>query len=279
MSLLWINGQLVDKADARVSPFDHGFLYGDGVWEPLRVFGGKLFRPADHLARLYAAASLFGITVPLSREELTAAIEATVRANDRTDGYVRVIVTRGPGTLGPDPRKIDPQVLVIAEEYYPFPLELYDHGLQAITAPHPVNTLNPANWFRTLGRPDLVHAKLWALRAGCLEALLVDTGGGVIGSTEGEVFYVRGGTLHPVPPSSTVESQAVLDLARPVVPVDCTVSRRPTDLLAADEVFIAGASCGIIAVVRLDGQDIGSGTEGPVTRQIREAYRKLTRGA
>src|SRR5262245_44464474 len=129
MSLVWINGQLIDKADARVSPFDHGFLYGDGVWEHLRAFGGKPFRPADQLRHLFVAATLLGIDIPLSLDELIAAVEVTLKANSRSEGYVRVIVTRGPGTIGPDPRKIDPQVLITAEEYLPFPTELYEHGL------------------------------------------------------------------------------------------------------------------------------------------------------
>src|SRR5262245_38888259 len=115
MSLLWINGQLVDKTHAKVSPFDHGFLYGDGVWEPLRVFARQLFRPAEHLRLLYGAAESLGIDIPLSQAELIAAVDATVRANDRTEGYVRVIVARGPGTIGPDPRKLDPQLIIIAE--------------------------------------------------------------------------------------------------------------------------------------------------------------------
>src|SRR5947209_6435511 len=171
MSRLWINGSLVDKSDARVSPFDHGFLYGDGVWEPLRVFGGRLFRPDDHLRLLFHAAETLVIDIPLSRDELAAAIEATVRANNRTEGYVRVIVTRGPGTIGPDPRKLDPQVIIIAEEYRPFPPELYPHGLNAVTAPVRVDLSNPALRHRTLGRPHVVLAKRHALRNGCLEAV------------------------------------------------------------------------------------------------------------
>ncbi|HEX4607073.1 MAG TPA: aminotransferase class IV, partial [Urbifossiella sp.] len=107
MSLVWVNGTLVDKADAKVSPFDHGFLYGDGVWEPMRVFGGRLFRPAAHAARLWAAARAFEIAIPHTGDDLLAAVEATVRANQRTEGYCRVIVSRGPGTIGPDPRKLD----------------------------------------------------------------------------------------------------------------------------------------------------------------------------
>jgi branched-chain amino acid aminotransferase len=279
MSLLWINGHLVDKAEAGVSPFDHGFLYGDGVWEHLRVFGGKLFRPAEHLARLFSQAGIYELEIPLSRDELTAAIEETVRANNRTDGYIRVIVSRGPGTIGPDPRKIDPQVFIIAEEYQPFPLELYAHGLHATFGPHPINTGNPACWMRPLGRPEVALAKLFALKCGCLEAVLMDTGGGVIGATEGELFYVRDGHLFPVPPATAVASMVVLELARSMIPVAVgETPNRPEDLRTADEVFLAGTACGVIGIVRLHGRDIGTGIEGPVTRALQERYRVLTRG-
>ena len=278
MSLVWINGRLVDKAEARVSPFDHGFLYGDGVWEALRVYGGRLFRPDEHLARFYAAASgLIDIDIPLSPDELRSAIDATLQANNRSNGYIRVIVTSGPGTIGPDPRKLDPQVIIIAEEYLPFPLELYGHGLHACVAPFPVNVLNPGSWGRTLGRPDIALNKRFALKVGCLEAILTDTGGGVLGGTEGDLFLVREGKLIPVPPSSSVPSAVVLEIARTVLPVGFEAPVRAEQLHSSDEVFLAGTSCGIIGIIRIDGKDIGSGTEGPVTRSIREAYDRLTR--
>lgn len=278
MSLVWVNGTLTDKADAKVSLWDHGFLYGDGVWEHLRVFGGKLFRPEPHVHLLFQAADLLRIDIPLSRAEVAAAIEDTVRANNRTTGYVRVIVTRGPGTIGPDPRKLDPQIYIIAEEYQPFPTELYTHGLHAALSPYPVHTGNPAIGMRTLGRPDIALAKGFALKCGCLEAVLTDTGGGVIGATEGELFVVKDGLLHPVPPAAAVTSTVVLELAAPIIPMDRETHTRPDDLYAADEVFLAGTACGVIGIVQVDGKAIGPGKEGPVTRQIREAYDRITRG-
>ena len=280
MSLLWINGRLTDKADARVSPFDHGFLYGDGVWEHLRVFGGKLFRPEYPCHYLDLAASLLGIAIPLSRPELIDAIEATVQANNRTEGYVRVIVSRGPGTSGPDPRKIDPQVFIIAEEYHPFPIELYGHGLHAVTAPVRIDLSHPCLMGRLLGRPHLTLAKGHALRKGCLEAILLHTDGRVAAGTEGSLFLVQDGKVRPLshwPPD--VVWQEVVEIARTAgIDGGLHAGARPEDLSAADEVFLAGTSCGVIGVVRLDGTDIGAGTEGPVTRQIRERYRAATRG-
>src|SRR5688572_7005 len=181
MSLIWLNGTLTDKADVRVSPFDHGLLYGDGVWEHLRLFNGKPFRAQHHLKVLFTAAEAVGIDIPLSHDELIAAIGATAKANNRAEGYVRVIVTRGPGTIGPDPRKIEPQVIVVAEEYQPFPQELYGHGLHAALAPVFLSDENVAHRYRTLNQLHVVQAKRYALQNGCLEALC-QWGGGYIAS-------------------------------------------------------------------------------------------------
>lgn len=280
MSLVWVNGTLVDKADARVSPFDHGFLYGDGVWEPLRVFGGQLFRPADHLRILYQSARVLDIAIPHTADELTAAVEETVRANHRTEGYCRVIVTRGPGTIGPDPRKIDPQVYITAEEYQPFPTELYPHGLHVVTSS--VRMVSPNHWWavrRLLGQPHVVLAKREALERGCLEALLLMETGSLVGGTEGPLFLVTGQTiraLHDAPQEAT--TAVVGEIAAGLGLGFFSVSAGMPQLTAVDEAFIAGTACGVIAVARVNGADVGPGTEGPVTRAVREAYRALTRG-
>lgn len=245
MSLLWINGELLDKAAARVSPFDHGFLYGDGVWEHLRVSGGELFRPDAQLAHLFAAASALEIDIPLSLAELRAAVEATVVANNRTAGYVRVIVSRGPGTIGPDPRKIEPQVFITAEEYLPFPLELYSHGLHVITHTA-IDRDNPFHAVRVLGAPHIVAAKRAALRAGCLDAILLDRQGRIAGTTEGRLFVVKDGVVR--------RAWGLPDVAADVDATDAELTM--ADVVAADEVFLAGTAPGRIAVVRCDGVEI-----------------------
>jgi branched-chain amino acid aminotransferase len=279
MSLVWINGTLADKADARVSPFDHGFLYGDGVWEHLRVFGGKPFHPHDHLNLLFAAAETLGIDIPLSRDDLLAAIETTVKANGRTEGYVRVIVTRGPGTIGPDPRKLDPQVYITAEEYQPFPQELHGHGLHAAVAPVRVDAANPALAVRSLGRPHVVLAKQHALRNGCLEAILVSTAGDVAGTTEGFLFLAKDGAVVVAGGQpADVAGFAIATLAVEAGLVVAEYAVKPVELPAADEVFTAGTACGVIGIVRIDGRTIGTGTEGPITQQLRDRYHALTRG-
>lgn len=276
MSLVWINGTLFDKLDARVSPFDHGFLYGDGVWEHLRVFDGKPFRAPEHLRALAGAADALAIEIPLTPDELLAAIEATIKANNRTEGYVRVIVTRGPGTVGPDPRKIEPQLLITAEEYQPFPHELYGHGLHAMVSPLPLDPENLAHRVRTLNQLHVIQAKRHALRNGCLEALFQNRERHIVWSTEGLVFAVKGGAVvvlggQPEDPTGFAVAAGVGGAVS-----ECAMGL--PGLFAADEVFIAGTACGIIGVVRVDGTDIGTGTEGPVTKKVREAYRRLTRG-
>jgi branched-chain amino acid aminotransferase len=213
-----------------------------------------------------------GIHLPLSPDEIVAAIDRTVKANHRTDGYIRVIVTRGPGTLGPDPRKIDPQVIIIAEEYLPFPLELYDHGLNV------VSVTAPRDEARLLGRPHLVRAKQAALAQGCLDALLVDDRDHVTGSTEGMVFAVKDGALVVAGdhlPEATGYFVATLAAEAGLVVAEYAITL--ADLASSEEAFIAGTSCGVIAIVRIGDHTIGSGKEGPITRKLRERYRAVTR--
>ena len=258
MSFVYVNGELIDKAAARVSPFDHGFLYGDGVWEHLRVFDGEPSRARDQLTHLFAAARALDIDIPLSLDEVVGAVRATVRANDRTRGYVRVIVSRGPGTIGPDPRKIEPQVFVTAEEYMPFPVELYGHGLHVVSCAA-VDREYKYHAVRALGSPHVVSAKAAALRAGCLDAILLDRQGRVAGTTEGRVFVVKYGEVR--------RAWGLPDVAADIPATDAEVTL--ADVLSSDEAFLAGTAAGVIAVVRCDGQMIGAGAEGPVTRGIR----------
>ncbi len=281
MSQIWLNGTLTDKLDARVSPFDHGFLYGDGVWEHLRLFNGTPFGAAHHLKILSAAADAIGIDIPLSHDELLAAIIATAKANNRTAGYVRVIVSRGPGTVGPDPRKIEPQVIITAEEYRPFPDELYGHGLHATVSPLALDPENPAHRVRTLNQLHVVQAKRHALQTGCLEALFQNRDGHIVGVTEGFLFAVKGGALVVAggqPEDATGFAVAAVAGESGAIVAEYTLTL--ADLLASEEVFIAGTACGVIGIVRIDGRDIGTGTgtEGPVTRRLRALSQQHTRG-
>lgn len=279
MSLVWINGTLAEKLDARVSPFDHGFLYGDGVWEHFRIFNGAPLHADAHLATLAKAAAAIGIDVPLSGAELRAALDATVKANTRTEGYARVIVTRGPGTVGPDPRKIEPQVLVTAEEYQPFPQELYGHGLHAVVAPLKLDADNPAHRWRTLNQLHVVHAKRFALRHGCLEALYQNRECALVGATEGVLCAVRGGDL-VVAESAQWDDTAALAIEALSGALAVVEDKLPlAELQRADEAFVVGTACGIIGIARANGTNIGTGTEGAHTRRAREHYLRAARGS
>ncbi|HEX4608619.1 MAG TPA: aminotransferase class IV, partial [Urbifossiella sp.] len=158
------------------------------------------------------------------------------------------------------------------------PIELYGHGLHVATCPYPINTAAPAAWHHALGRPDVVLARRHALKAGCLEAVLTDPAGAVIGTTEGELFLVRSGAVARVGLTGGVEADAVWEFAAEQYPGAPTRSVTPGALAEADEVFLVGTACGVIGVVCVDGRVVGSGTEGPVTRAVRDEYRKLTRG-
>jgi branched-chain amino acid aminotransferase len=190
-----------------------------------------------------------------------------------------VIVTRGAGTIGPDPRKLDPQVIVIAEEYQPFPLPLYPHGIHTAVYPLAVDMENPANRVRALGRPHVTLAKRFALVSGCLDAILTTRRGDAIGATEGMLLMVRDGAVlvaRGEPEDATAIAVAALAGEHGLVVAEHAVT---VDVLhAAEEVLLAGTACGVIGIVRIDGRDVGAGTEGPVTRRLRERFHALTRG-
>jgi branched-chain amino acid aminotransferase len=277
MSLVWLDGRLVDKTDATVSVFDHGLLYGDGAWEGMRAYGGVVFRLAEHLDNLARSAAAIDLRLPLGPAAIGAAVTETLRANSRSDGYVRVIVTRGAGTLGLDPRKCEPAVIVLAEEVGLYPRELAEHGIDVVTVtaprPHPPALL--------LSRSSFVAAKSAALRAGCFEALMFDLAGELIGSTEAEVFLISGGAVTTSPAGTggpdPVMRAVVLDLAAAegLPTAEWTLTR--ANVASADEVFLVGAAGGLIAVARIDGQPVGAGREGPVTRRLRELLARATR--
>lgn len=285
MSYVWINGELVDKSEAKISVFDHGFLYGDGVWEHFRAFRGRLFRGEEGMFWLYTKLHNNGITIPMSQQELTTAIGDTLAANDRSESYIRVVISRGAGTLGPDPRKLEPTVIIIAEEYRPFPDEIYEHGLNAITVEGSLWSHGRPPLARLLGQDHIVKAKAAALAGGCLEALLIDDYHRLYGATEGSVLGVVQGLVQ----TTWGELGPGVSLAGEMAKAaDVTLSAHwpkleswcdAYDTIAEfDELFIAGTACGIIGIVQVDGKPIGTGREGPITRRIREAYRKLTRG-
>jgi len=279
---VWINGKLFDKHDAKVSVYDHGLLYGDGVFEGIRVYAGKVFRHKEHTERLYESAKAIALKIPLSPEEMTAAVEETVKANNKVEGYIRLVVTRGPGTLGLDPRKCEPQVIVIVDDIALYPKELYENGLEVITSSftrnHP-NALNPR--VKSLNYLNNILAKIEAIRAGCLEAIMLNPQGEVAECTGDNLFVVKKGVVKTPPPEAGILEEItrnfVMELARSAkLDVrECTLTRH--DVYTADEVFLTGTAAEVIAVTKVDDRVVGTGKPGPVARRLRDLFQTAVR--
>ncbi len=283
MSKVYISGKLVDKDKAMVSVFDHGFLYGDGVFEGIRVYGGKVFLLAEHIDRLYESARAIRLEIPMAPHDLTAAVNSTVAANGLSEGYVRLVVSRGAGTLGLDPRKTaDPQIIIIADTISLYPAEMYQQGLKLITAStvrnHP-QALSAR--IKSLNYLNNILAKIEGSDAGCVEALMLNHKGEVAECTGDNIFIVQKGILKTPPVDAGIlegiTRNAVIRLAREAkVPVVETTLLRH-DIYIAEECFLTGTAAEVIPVTSLDGRAIGQGKPGPITKDLLERFKKLTR--
>ncbi len=279
---VYINGKLYDKADAKISVYDHGLLYGDGVFEGIRIYNGKVFKLKEHVDRLFESARAIKLEIPLSREQMAKAIQDTVKANDKRDGYIRPVVTRGAGYLGLDPRKTsDPQVIIIVDDIALYPPELYENGMEIATVAtirnHPA-ALNPR--IKSLNYLNNILAKIEGIQQGCLESLMLNHKGEIAECTGDNIFLVKNGALRTPPIDAGVlegiTRNAVLDLARQAKIPAAEISLTRHDVFVADECFLTGTAAEIIPVVKCDGRPIGTGKPGPITRQLREAFQRLT---
>jgi branched-chain amino acid aminotransferase len=282
---VWIDGTLYDKDDAKVSVYDHGLLYGDGVFEGIRVYSGRIFECAAHIDRLYASAKAIRLTIPLSREQVRAAMEETVRVNNFRDCYMRLVVTRGVGYLGLNPNKCPtPTVIVITDTIDMYPKEMYEKGMAVITASvirnHP-NALSPR--IKSLNYLNNILAKIEAVDAGVPEAIMLNHEGNVAECTGDNIFIVRGGTVYtPGTHDGILEGitrQVIIELcARMSIPcVEKTLQRH--DLYIADECFLTGSAAEVVPVTKIDGRGIGAGTPGATTRKIMDAFHRYIREA
>jgi branched-chain amino acid aminotransferase len=280
---IFLSGKLVDEADAKVSVFDHGLLYGDGVFEGIRVYGGNVFLHRQHIDRLYESAKAIRLVIPMTPEDMLKAVEETVKANNIGDGYVRLVVTRGAGSLGLDIRKTsNPQVIVIADTISLYPPETYTKGMHLVTASTIRNhsgALSPR--IKSLNYLNNILARIEGTDAGMVEALMLNHKGEVAECTGDNIFIVKRGLIRtPSPDSGILEGitrDAVIRLARDAGyrVEECALTRH--DLYVADEMFLTGTAAEVVAVVSLDGRKIGSGEPGPVTRDLLERFRQLTR--
>ncbi len=284
MSLkIYIGGKYYEKADAKISVYDHGLLYGDGVFEGIRSYSGHVFRLEQHIDRLYDSAKAIHLVIPMTKVAMCQAVIDTLQLNNLSDAYIRLVVTRGAGSLGLDPRKTtDPQIIIITDSISLYPSELYEHGLKIITAGtmrnHP-SALNPK--IKSLNYLNSILAKIEATNAGCLEAMMLNHKGELSECTGDNIFVVRKGELHT--PSidagilDGITRDAVIELARSggIQVFERTMDRH--DVYTADECFLTGTAAEVIPVVEADARPIGNGKPGTITKELSRRFHMLVR--
>jgi branched-chain amino acid aminotransferase len=285
MSLkIWLNGKIGDEADAKISVFDHGLLYGDGVFEGIRVYNSRIFELDAHIKRLYESALAIRLTIPLKAGELVKAVEETVKANDVVDGYIRLVVTRGVGTLGLNPFTCESgSIFIIADNIQLYPEELYEKGMKVISATtvrnHPL-AIPPQ--VKSLNYLNNILAKIEALDSNVPEAIMYNHEGYVAEATGDNVFIVRNGIVYTPPVEAGgldgITRSVVIKLARreKIQVVEKNLTR--CDLYICDELFLTGTAAEVIGVVDIDGRVINDGKPGPITRLLREKFYSFARG-
>jgi len=279
---IYLNGSFVEKQDAKVSVFDHGFLYGDGGFEGIRSYDRQVFKLKEHVDRLYETLHTLMIDPEMTKEQMFEAIVGTLKENSLSDAYIRVIVTRGEGDLGLDPQKCHgkPGVVIIADKITLYPAELYEKGMEIITVPtvrnHP-NALNPQ--LKSMNYLNNVLAKIEANISGFNEAIMMDYQGTVAECTGDNIFIVKNGKMSTPAQGRLrgITRDAVMDLAtKAKIPVsEAAISRH--EVYNAEECFLTGTAAEIIPVVKVDGRLIGDGKPGKVTKQMLTAFHKLTK--
>jgi branched-chain amino acid aminotransferase len=282
---IYIDGKYYDEKNAKVSVLDHGLLYGDGVFEGIRAYHGRLFKLAEHIDRLFCSAKAILLTIPMSHREIMAAVVAACRRNKLKDGYVRLVVTRGVGLLGLNPFRCQrPSVIIIADKIQLYPQELYQRGLDLITVPTTRNlhsALNPA--IKSLNYLNNIMAKMEALSGGGEEAIMLNAEGYVAECTGDNIFIVQGGQLLTPPLSAGalhgITRGVVMELARGNGMTVNEPNLTRYDLFNADECFLTGTGAEIIAVVKIDGRVVGGGKPGPVTGKLIGQYHQLTKSS
>jgi len=281
---VWLDDKLVEEVDAKVSVFDHGLLYGDGVFEGIRVYHHKIFELDAHLDRLCESARAIRLTLPMSKVQLQEATHQTIEANGLVDGYIRLVVTRGTGTLGLNPFVCKRgMVIIIASTIQLYPEELYEQGMKIISAStmrnHPM-ALPPQ--VKSLNYLNNILAKIEALDHGVMEAIMYNHQGNVAEATGDNVFVVKGGVVYTPPVSAGslagITRRVVIRLARKegLEVVERELTR--FDLYASEEFFLTGTAAEVIGIVEIDGRRIGEGRPGPITKLLRKRFFDYAQG-
>ncbi len=281
---IYINGKFYDKSEAKISVFDHGLLYGDGVFEGIRSYNRLVFKLKEHIDRLFESAKSIMLNIPLNKEEMIRAVVATLKKNGLKDAYIRLVVTRGEGDLGLDPRKCNGNatIIIITDKIALYPEELYRKGLKIVTVPTVRNlpeALNPQ--IKSLNYLNNILAKIEATSAGCNEAIMLDSLGYVAECTGDNIFIVKGRHLYTPPQCMGtlrgITRDAVLEIARrDKIPAHEHVITRH-EVYISDECFLTGTAAEIIPVVMVDGRAIGTGKPGKLTSTLLRKFKELTR--
>ena len=282
---IYVDGKYCDEKGARISVFDHGLLYGDGIFEGIRAYNGRVFKLKEHIDRLFDSAKAILLEIPMSHAEMMRAVVETCRQNNLRDGYIRLLVTRGVGTLGLNPNRCkNPSVIIIADTIQLYPQEMYDKGMAIVTVPttrNLNNALNPA--VKSLNYLNNVLAKIEANLAGVEEALMLNAAGYVAECTGDNIFILKDGRMLTPPLSSGalygITRGTVIELARGAGIEVSEPNLTRYDLYIADECFLTGTGAEIIPVTKIDGRIIGSGKPGPTTRSLVSKYHALTQSS
>jgi branched-chain amino acid aminotransferase len=282
---IFIDGKYLNERDAKISVFDHGLLYGDGIFEGIRAYNGRVFKLKEHIDRLFYSAKAILLEIPMSHAELMKATVATIRANKLHDCYVRLIVTRGIGSLGLNPRSCKkPSVIIIAGKIQDYPPELYARGMDIVTVPTVRNlhsALNPA--IKSLNYLNNILAKIEANNAGVEESVMLNAEGFVAECTADNLFIIKNGELFTPPLSAGalygITRQTVIELAQEAGLKVSEPNLTRYDLFNADECFLTGTGAEIMPVIKIDGRIIGSGKPGALTRKLVEDYHALTKSS
>jgi branched-chain amino acid aminotransferase len=280
---IYIDGKYFDERTAKVSVFDHGLLYGDGIFEGIRAYNGRVFKLREHIDRLFLSAKAILLQIPMSHAEMMDAVVDTCRRNKVRNGYIRLVVTRGVGTLGLNPNRCkNPSVIIIAGKIQLYPEEYYKKGMEIITVPTVRNlhsALNPA--IKSLNYLNNILAKIEANNSGCEEAIMLNAEGFVSECTGDNLFIVREGQLLTPPLSAGalygITRRVVMEIAAESGMKVSEPNLTRYDLFSAEECFLTGTGAEVIPVVKIDGRVIGSGKPGPVTQRLVEQYHALTK--
>lgn len=280
---IWVDGKWHDRGTAMISVYDHGLLYGDGVFEGIRVYGGKIFRLDEHLDRLYDSAKAIWLTVPMEKKELASITREGLSRSGIAEAYIRPIVTRGVGDLGLDPRKCPKaSVIIIVDTIKLWPEQVYETGLNVITAGTPIpqrESLSPR--VKSLNYLAHILAKIEGIHGGADEVLMLDSSGAVAEGSGQNVFVVKKGRISTPPPHAGILKGVTRDVVIEIAEgagyhVEQTMLNR-YDLYTADEAFFTGTASEIVGIRQLDGRMIGTGKSGQVTRDLRTRFQALAR--